>query len=60
MPQPAPLPDGTVAVHADWSLDARKRWMTFARLSAGAWRAEAPAPVGDVAALLPGDRKSVV
>ncbi len=49
-----PLPDGAVAVHADWSLDARKRWMTAARLSGGAWRAEAPAPVGDVAALLPG------
>jgi len=53
MAQPAPLPDGAVAAHADWSVDPRKRWMTLARLSAGAWRAEAPAPVGDVAALLP-------
>jgi Protein of unknown function (DUF429) len=54
MAQPAPLPDGAIAVHADWSLDARKRWMTLARLSGGAWRAEAPARVGDVARLLPG------
>jgi hypothetical protein len=43
-----------LAVHADWSIDPRKRWMTAARLSGGAWRAEAPAPVGEVAALLPG------
>lgn len=49
-----PLPEGTLAVHADWSLDPRKRWMTAARLSGGAWRAGAPAPVGEVAALLPG------
>ena len=54
MARPAPIPDGTIAAHADWSLDARKRWMTAARLSGGAWRAEAPAPVGEVAALLPG------
>lgn len=47
------LLDGTVAVHADWSLDPRKRWMTAARLRGGAWHAEAPTPVGDVAALLP-------
>ena len=51
---PPPLLDGMLAVHADWSLDPRKRWMTAARLSGGAWRAEAPAPVGEVAALLPG------
>jgi hypothetical protein len=43
-----------LAAHADWSIDPRKRWMTAARLSGGAWRAEAPAPVGEVAALLPG------
>ena len=47
MAQPAPPPDGTVAAHADWSMDPRKRWMTLARLSGGTWRAEAPAPVGD-------------
>ncbi|MBD0270982.1 MAG: hypothetical protein ICV73_03545 [Acetobacteraceae bacterium] len=53
MAHPAPLPDGTIAAHADWSLDSRKRWITVARLRGGAWEAEAPAPVGDVAALLP-------
>jgi hypothetical protein len=45
-----------IAAHADWSTDPRKRWVSVARRGAGAWRAEAPAPVGDpagrVAALL--------
>jgi hypothetical protein len=44
-----------IAAHADWSTDPRKRWITLARRAGrgGAWHAEAPAPVGEVAALLP-------
>lgn len=41
-----------VAAHADWSVESRKRWVTVARRHAGRWRAEAPMPVGDPAALL--------
>lgn len=43
-----------IAAHADWSLDARKRWITVARRDGADWRAAAPVPVGDLAALLPG------
>lgn len=42
----------TLAAHADWSVDARKRWMAVARRVAGGWRLAAPAPVGDPATLL--------
>jgi hypothetical protein len=47
----------TVAAHADWSVAPAKRWVTVARragtaAAGGAWRAEAPAPVGDPAAML--------
>ena len=38
----------SLAVHADWSVDARKRWMTVATRQGNAWRLEAPAPVGEV------------
>jgi hypothetical protein len=42
-----------IAAHADWSADPRKRWASVARRDrGGAWRAEAPRPVGDPAALL--------
>lgn len=44
-----------LAAHADWSTDPRKRWVTIARRegrAGGAWRAEAPRPVGDPAALV--------
>jgi hypothetical protein len=40
------------AVHADWSVDPRKRWMAAARRDGAVWRIAAPAPVGDVATLL--------
>ena len=40
-----------IAAHADWSTDPRKRWVSIARRDARGWRAEAPAPVGDPAAL---------
>ena len=41
-----------IAAHADWSLDPRKRWVTVARRAGPGWRAEAPRPVGDPAAML--------
>jgi len=41
-----------IAAHADWSTDPRKRWVSIARRDARGWRAEAPAPVGDPAALV--------
>jgi hypothetical protein len=43
----------TVAAHADWSVDARKRWMTVARRDGAVWRIGGPEPVGPVASLLP-------
>jgi hypothetical protein len=43
-----------LAAHADWSIDPRKRWICVARRDARGWRAEAPRPVGDTGALLPG------
>lgn len=44
-----------IAAHADWSVDPRKRWVSIARRRArGDWRAEAPRPVGDPAALVAG------
>lgn len=42
---------GMIAAHADWSKDARKRWVAVARRHGRAWRAEVPRPVGDPAAL---------
>ena len=42
----------TVAAHADWSVEARKRWMAVARRSGAGWRLAAPVPVGDPATLL--------
>ncbi len=45
------MPD-LIAAHADWSIDPRKRWVSVARRRAGHWRAEAPAPVGEPAALV--------
>jgi hypothetical protein len=40
------------AVHADWSVDPRKRWMAVARRTGACWHLSAPVPVGDVATLL--------
>ncbi len=52
----------TMVAHADWSVDARKRWMAVARRAKGGWRLAAPVPVGDPAALLAGlrDRSGAV
>ena len=38
-----------LAVHADWSTDPRKRWMTQARPTAAGWRVAAAVPVGALA-----------
>jgi hypothetical protein len=35
-----------LVVHADWSKDPAKCWMTIVRHEAGSWRASAPEPVG--------------
>lgn len=43
----------SIAAHADWSVDPRKRWFAVARLEQGVWRLAAPALVGEVATLLP-------
>ncbi|MDE2576246.1 MAG: DUF429 domain-containing protein, partial [Rhodospirillales bacterium] len=42
----------TLAAHADWSVDPRKRWMACARRAGDGWVLGAPAPVGEVAGLL--------
>jgi hypothetical protein len=39
----------TIAAHADWSIDPRKRWAAIARRAASSWHLAAPVPVGDVA-----------
>jgi hypothetical protein len=41
-----------LAVHADWSVDPRKRWFSLAHWQASRWRIEPPAPVGDVGSFL--------
>lgn len=43
-----------IAAHADWSLDARKRWVTLARREGREWQASAPRLVGDPATLAAG------
>jgi hypothetical protein len=44
-----PAHPATIAAHADWSVDPRKRWAAIARREAGIWHLAAPVPVGDVA-----------
>jgi hypothetical protein len=41
-----------VVAHADWSMDARKRWMAVARRDGAFWHLAAPEPVGNPATLL--------
>ena len=45
------MTDATIAAHADWSIDARKRWLALARRDGAGWRLAAPVPVGEVASL---------
>ena len=40
-----------IAAHADWSVDAGKRWMAVARRSGAGWVLAAPVPVGEVGSL---------
>lgn len=47
-----PAVTATLAAHADWSVDPRKRWISVARRDGPGWRVAAPAPVGEVATLL--------
>jgi hypothetical protein len=44
--------DPSLAAHADWSVDPRKRWITVARRSSAGWTLTAPRLVGDVSTLL--------
>lgn len=46
-----PVP-ASLAAHADWSIDPRKRWVAVARRAATGWVLQAPRPVGDVANFL--------
>ena len=41
----------SLAAHADWSIDPRKRWLTVARRGTTGWRLQAPRLVGEVATL---------
>jgi hypothetical protein len=45
-------PASPLAAHADWSLDARKRWVAVARFESGVWQVRDPAPVGEVGTFL--------
>jgi hypothetical protein len=42
----------SLAAHADWSIDPRKRWITIAHRTTTGWSLRAPRLVGDVSALL--------
>jgi hypothetical protein len=44
--------DTSLAAHADWSIDPRKRWVTVARKTTRGWVLSAPRPVGDVSLFL--------
>lgn len=41
-----PLTSSPLAVHADWSVRATKRWMTIAAPEGAGWRIDTPEPVG--------------
>jgi hypothetical protein len=45
------MTSATLAAHADWSMDARKRWIAVALRHGMAWRLAEPEPVGEVATL---------
>ena len=46
------MADPSLAAHADWSIDPRKRWITVAQRSTTGCMLSAPQPVGDVSTLL--------
>jgi hypothetical protein len=41
-------------IHADWSIETRKRWLASAVREHGCWCASAPSPVGPVSDFLQG------
>jgi len=43
---------GSLAAHADWSVDPRKRWITTARGIDGSWHLAAPEPVAEPQTLI--------
>jgi hypothetical protein len=43
-----------MVAHADWSVEARKRWLAVARRVGDIWHLAAPVPVGDPSTLLAG------
>ena len=47
-----PTGSPSVAAHADWSVDARKRWVAVAHRDGAGWRLLTPALVGEVAIFL--------
>ena len=47
-----PDTQATLAAHADWSVDPRKRWITLAHRTPNGWALAAPRPVDDPATLL--------
>ena len=46
-----PVP-ASLAAHADWSVDPRKRWVAVARRAGSGWVLLTPRPVGEVASFL--------
>jgi Protein of unknown function (DUF429) len=44
--------DPSLAAHADWSIDPRKRWITVARKATTGWCLTSPRVVGDVSTFL--------
>jgi hypothetical protein len=44
--------DPSLAAHADWSIDPRKRWITVVQRTTTGWSLKAPRLVGDVSTLL--------
>ena len=47
-----PGASASLVAHADWSIDARKRWVAVARRTGEGWRLHVPRPVGEVALFL--------
>ena len=50
--RPSDRPPASLAAHADWSIDPRKRWVAVARRCAEGWCVGTPRPVGDVSTFL--------
>ena len=50
-PGATPIP-ASLAAHADWSVDPRKRWVAVAGRDGPGWRLSTPRPVGDVPTFL--------